>query len=493
MNYLRSQGLRHAIWLVALLSQLWQTDHYFTYSGPDRNLQMLAAKQALLHDDWCIPLQTETGSQCEALTGWPPAFGFLIQRFYQLSGDWFLAVRWFNGLGVLLVFCLMHLLLGALRTDLHPWVYPSLFAFWGISFTPFYYTFGIEEWALATFLLASIAGLRLWQADRWHWGWWLTLAAALALGFSMRYAYAPLGVLLLIPLLMGRYKAPAWRLQAAWSSIGLILLALGSFVFLQPTTSGGMRWYQLLRGADLYWTNLLHFDAFPLKAWAYFSLDSLLRKTSISNPSLEGFAKAMMFLLSFRMISLLWRQFRHLPAQSAFRYLQTGWWSISLLTIIFLTVLSIFLPPELHDNQWYWTFVMETRYYAPLLVVIQLLGLQWVFERSPKEGKRWLSWATKALLILIFAYNIGHSLYRLSDERGTRWSASEQEMLAVYEEVAAIVNTDQEVWWQEGSTIREQDQANLAALAGARIIPFALLGEISPSPNDKIVLLPKAP
>ncbi|MEM6342420.1 MAG: hypothetical protein AAF927_01020 [Bacteroidota bacterium] len=489
---MRSRTIRQLIWLLALLAQLWQTDHYFTYSGPDRNLQMLAAKSHLESGQNCIPQLSAEGYNCKALSGWPPAFSVLIRGFYQLTHDWFLAARWFNGIGVLLVFVAMHFLLLQLDQWLSPWVYPLLFTFWGISFTPFYYTFGIEEWALASFLLASIASVALWQATQWHWGWWFLLAFSIALGFSMRYAYAPTGVLLLMPIVMGRFKEKPWRYQAALSALGLMAVGLGSFWVLSPTTSDGASWYELIQTQHLYLDNLLHFDAFPLKAWAFFSLEGLINKGALAASGFLWFAKALLCLLSIGLLALLWRLFRSSPKRTAFAYIQTSWWAVIFGMVFFLTVLSVVVPPEWHDDQWIWTWVKETRYFAPLLVVIQLLSLQYATERSPQESAI-TQGITKSFLILAFLYAATHNVYRLWDkeQRGTRWTLEEQKIMQTYEEVVGLCKAGKSVYWREGKLIAEQDIASIAGLAGAIIIPFAGAEVALPAENDQLIILPK--
>ncbi|MEL7534895.1 MAG: hypothetical protein AAFN10_26570, partial [Bacteroidota bacterium] len=475
------------------MSQIWQTDHYFTYSGPDRNLQMLAAKSYLENASNCIPQQTSEGYVCKALRGWPPAFSVLISGFYQLTHDWFLAARWFNGIGVLLVFVAMHFLLLQLDKWLSPWVYPLLFGFWGISFTPFFYTFGIEEWALASFLLASVASVALWQAKHWHWGWWFLLALSIAAGFAMRYAYAPVGVLLLMPIVMGRLKERAWRFQAALSALGLMALGIGSFLVLSPTTSDGASWHELIQTKQLYLDNLLHFDAFPLKAWAFFSVEGIINKWSLEASNLVWIGKSVLFTLSISLLLLLWRFFRSSPRRTAFAYLQTTWWALIFGMVFFLTVLSVVVPPEWHDAQWIWTWVKETRYFAPIMVIIQLLSLQVATERSPKESAPKSQLILKGCLLLAFLYAGGHSAYRLLDksERGTRWAQNEQLIIQNYLEIEALSKAGKKVYWRAGKLIAEQDMASIAGLAGAVIIPFGEQEVSFPAENDQLIILPK--
>ncbi len=492
---MQSRTLRQLIWLLALVSQLWQTDHYFTYSGPDRNLQMLASKAYLESDAYCIPQLTQEGYECKALSGWPPAFSILISGFYQLTHDWFLAARWFNGIGVLLVFIAMHFLLLKLDQWLSPWVYPLLFVFWGISFTPFYYTFGIEEWALASFLLASIASIALWQSKEWHWGWWLMLALSIAAGFAMRYAYAPFGVLLLMPIVMGRLKERPWRFQAALSALGLMTIAIGSFFVLSPTTSDGASWHELIQTKELYLDNILHFDAFPLKAWAFFSLEGLSNKWALESPTLLWCLKVLLLFLSLGLMSMLWKLFRSSATRTAFAYIQTSWWASIFGMIFFLTVLSVVVPPEWHDDQWFWTWVKETRYYAPLLVIIQLLTLQFATERSAQQSppRPIPQMIMKAFLVLVFLYAGTHTAYRLFGDgiRGTRWAEGEQKILQTYEELVSLSKAGKTVYWREGKLIAEQDMASIAGLAGAIIIPFGESDFELPSENDHLIIFPK--
>jgi hypothetical protein len=461
--------------LLALLLQLWRTDHYFTWSGSDRNQQLVGSLQILRGEYFSVPVASPGDlSQVESaiLQGWPAGFRTLVMGLYHLTGDWFMSSRLFNAIGLLFLFLSVHLLLRALRAYLNPWLYPAFFAFWMFTFTPFHYTIGVEEWALACFVMACGALVKGSQQQETGSGnSFVSLGLILffvGLGTWFRYLYFPL-------FLMGvSYVALNHLSQKAKARKSLLqLLLIGGWGLLvlwalKPSYTLGGHWWDTFLVETWYPEHLLKMDAFPLKAWAYFGIEGILNKWP-ALPDWVGQGLKIPFLVAS--LAVLWSLYRGFGKDQSlpWRQFQVAVLVAGLGTVGLLVFQSLARAPEWHNGTYHWTYVQETRYYAPLLLAIQVLGLARAFGSALPL---WEKWAWRILLLGAFVYAGMHSTYRLweGSNRETRWAETEVWLRESFATVREKSQAGEKVVWIYGETIYEEDEAHLAALAGASMI-----------------------
>ena len=448
------------LWGMALLGQLAQDQLYWTYTGPDRNRQLVAAASALEGHGMSEPHWDPGagGLVYEPLVAWPPGYSRLAQVAWLLWQDWWLAARWLSGISAACVVLGAWALFRSL--PLRPaWRGEALLLlFWTVSFSPFHHLTDTDAFALGAALLASALMLRQPQSIR------NKILALLCLGLAawFRIAYLPF---FLLPGLLAWVRRRSWLpgLPAA----GLLLLGAclaGGYLWLfapRHPVSGDAG--SLLAASQWFPDNLLRWDAFALKAWAYFSAEAFVSKLGdwVRWP-VHLFVGLANGWLCYTFI----RQFRYsqqAPSSAFSFHLLTL--LVAVFTLGFLGWLSLRSPAEVHDGSRLWTYVMETRYYAWLLVLIQLW---WLMAAFPEGGVGWRM--GKRVLLGLMLLGVLHGGYRhaaalcLPQHSATAWSAEEQDALVLFEKTANIRGR---VWVMPGRDIRERDLATMATLAGA--------------------------
>ena len=194
----------------------------------------------------------------------------------------------------------------------------------------------------------------------------LLVSLLLALSGWIRYAYMPF--MWLFPILYGCYAFGKVGIKYAWPSLLCLLcfpMLFGIYALLHPSPLPFLN----EQGKTLFWNHLTHMDLFPLKALFYFNASHLSwladsSRLPVKFWSLLGASLSTGILL--------------LAGYAWWNRARKGWewWSflfsgIFMVNVGLLVYLSLTTPPE---TDWlpFWTFVMETRYYAPSQYVIGL-------------------------------------------------------------------------------------------------------------------------
>ncbi|WNJ18814.1 hypothetical protein [Pontibacter sp. G13] len=263
-----------------------------------------------------------------------------------------------------------------------------LWVFLIFSPAPLHYLAAPGRLALGSFLLGVSLLLESMEKPH-HWLRWLLALACFAFSGWVKYSFWPL--LLLVPICFG-----PWFGQSKWRE--WIPLALLSALIMALTLgpSGYEDSYIQTQTRHWFWSNLLHWDTFPAKALLYHGIPHELALKSHHHQgwlALKIFTHILSFWLLLTLTVGAVRRFH--PVAN-----RLEWISLSTLALIcgMLGWLSLKHPPEHWNWIGYWTFVMETRYYAPFLFLLVIwLGFQAYV--NPK------SWA-RVLWIVVVAVNI---------------------------------------------------------------------------------------
>lgn len=202
---------------------------------------------------------------------------------------------------------------------------------------------------------------------------WRILLASLLLAIcgEIRYAYLPF--MWLFPAVLFVYAYWKKRSKQIWPTF-LYLLSFPTLFSLYSLLYPDPLPFLSDRGNTLFWHHLSHIDLFPLKALFYFNSSHISWLADFSHLpemlwSILGICSslAIIFLVG-RTWGKWWKK-------------EEEWGSLLFLGILLVNVgslvyLSLTTPPE---TDWlpFWTFVMETRYYAPsqYIMVLSLLYL----------------------------------------------------------------------------------------------------------------------
>ncbi|MEZ4775095.1 MAG: hypothetical protein R3D00_18065 [Bacteroidia bacterium] len=500
MSLFFSKYLRPVFFWIALSSQLFHVHTFFTYSGSDRNVQILAAINWLKGNGMTLPMASVSDISAISMVpvhGWPPGYSVAVAWVYQLVGNsadgmqgWFYSALLLEYLGVILVFAGAHVLLSLLRKEISPAVYPLFFLFWIFSFTPFHFTTASEEIALGVFLLATGAWVKGFCREKIS-GLWLAVAFA---GFLFagwfRYAYIPLMITgPAIGLVSAWRDTPERKKTALWATgIGFILMT-GFWLILHPTHSQSGNLNDMVSGGKVHLENLLRMSAFPLKSLFFMGQDAIIVKLGIKQP-LAVFIIRLLYVASTIGLMLfplrMWRQHGNdfLQAKAPVRPVSTVLSAMFLVAILVvsgtLMLLSLVNPVEVYEGKT-WTYVEETRYYAPLLVGLSMFLLVRLFDHDTSRMGRT---ALRFFLLSALLFGIGHRSFRYysrfikKDTRETRYDPENQFILNTchYAE-ERVKNAGMPLVIARGSTFWEEDEAVVLAWTGVSMINFSHLLE----------------
>lgn len=495
MSLFFSKYLRPVVFWIALSSQLFHVHTFFTYSGSDRNQQILAAINWLKGNGMSVPTASFSDISSVSmipLQGWPPGYSVVIAGVYQLVGHvsegvfgWFLAAILLEYLGVILVFASVHFLLTLLREEISPAVYPLFFLFWIFSFTPFHFTTASEEIALGAFLLGIGAWIKVWGNKPFSVFWLLAAFAGFLLAGWFRYAYIPLIITGPVVGLLSVWKDTTGRKKTAFWTLGIaVIVMVGFWVILHPTHSQSGNLRDMVTGGKFYPENLLKMSAFPLKSLFFMGIDALVQKLGIKLP-MAVFTLRLIYVASTIGLMLfplrMWRQHgkNFLQAKPSVRPVSTLLSAMFLLTILIvpgtLMLLSLVNPVEIYEGKT-WTYVEETRYYAPLLVGVSLFLLVRLFDHDTSRMGRT---ALRFFLLSGLLFGVGHRTFRYytrfvkNDIRETRYDPENQFILSICQYTEKrMANADMPVVFAVGKTFWEQDEAVVSGWTGVPMMPF---------------------
>lgn len=448
------------IWAIALLCQVGQGMLYWTWSGPDRNRQLVAAKMAVEGHGLSEPvIDAATGAiRYEPLVSWAPGYSRLAAALYPIFSDWGRLSQCITVMSILFVFGGLRWLIYQLRDRL-PWkAEVLLLVMWAVSFTPFQHFTDTDLLSLGAALFASGFLLRHRNGD------WFISMLLLLLAAWVRIAYVPF---VAIPVCWIWWKSGSWKpsrtVVVAALTAGVMVMGYSWFFTPSHPVSGGVN--EMLSLGSLYPHNLLSWDAFPVKAWVYISAEGVGNRAgqlAAKIVSLGLFTLSGLFF--YRLLKPLFqrRAARELPDLSGLLILVAG------VSCVVLGWLSLRTPAEVHDGVRTWTYVQETRYYGWALLLIELWTVIIVYGHSGSSLLRKLS---RLGLLVVMGLGMVHGCYRhgaasfLPQHIGTRLAESEQEMVSIMEQVKNSQGSGQ-ICLIPGEDIFSRDQVSLGILAG---------------------------
>ena len=411
------------VWSLLVLAFLARADHRYFYRSfyLDTQVQLIAAANEQAGHGFAslIPQPSNLAHWQERSERiFQPGYGRLVGKLHSWAGqDWIRASWGVDLLALALCLLSLHGLAVRLGVSRHPW-----YGFWllllGLSPAPLHVLPQTDLLSLGFFLLA---GWALTAPDR---PLVMTLLAGLALGAAVYFRGAYLGF---IPLLPAIWVLRAWfgQRRSLW---GVALLAGG----LALAIGLAYRAWQLPSGSYLapaapgwYPEHLLHVDAFPFKAFFYFGLPHLLALKQLWSPAaglLQGVAALGSVAITGGLLVAIGPALRQPGARLQpwglfAQFLGFTW----LLNLGMLAWLSLRWAPETWNWTGFWTYLMETRYFAPaqttLLVATAFLAI--------RGTQPWLRQGARILLMAALLSGGGYSLwlkYRVhvaGDLRGT--------------------------------------------------------------------------
>ncbi|MEZ4825594.1 MAG: hypothetical protein R3C61_04760 [Bacteroidia bacterium] len=486
--------LGRVLFWIALASQLFHVHVFFTYSGSDRNQQILAAVNWLEGRGMTRPVvfsENLSELKYEPVKGWPPGYPVVISGLYQwASGDkssaeaWFFSALILEYLGVIIVFAGVYFLLWLLRDEISPAVFPLIFLFWTFSFTPFHFTTASEEIALGAYLLATGAWISGWKNAQPAWLWIVIACTGFLVAGWFRYAYIPLMIIGPgVTFLFYRKRNTANHIPLL-VFVATVLLMIIWWMVLHPSHSREGNLETMVAEGNLYPQHWLRMSAFPVKSLFFMGLDPLISRLGIRQPGATFFVY-LLYITSVVAIVLfparMWWQhgkafLTNGQPERPVSTLLSAWFLIVMAVICaMLMLLSLVNQPEVFEGK-KWTYVEETRYYAPLLIAFPLFLLVRLFDHDTSRMGRT---ALRFFLLAALLFAMGHSAFKYYERFGrgnmreTRYDAENQLIVRLCQYIEhEKKDSGTRIVFAEGTTFYEQDEAAVVSWGGAGVISF---------------------
>ncbi|MFN8165398.1 MAG: hypothetical protein U0X76_04300 [Bacteroidia bacterium] len=409
---------------ILIITLILRIEHNLVFSNLtiDKAIQ-LAATYSFKHGDGILLPAAYVSNNLKAefipFSGWPPGYTFCLMPAYLITSDLLLAQQLTDGIFIILLF----ILILRLFRKLLPINYKEAFAIFcllnAFGFSPFHYFSSTDLIAVTFFIWSILKCHELIEAPSTR----NAVMAGILLFMSalVRFSYLPLAFLIPLTIAALSFKKPGkhlFRKSLIFFSVsGMLSIAL--YVF-EKTYYGTGTYLEKAKHA-INPGELLTMDPFLWRS--FFFTDTFENKFA------EGSAPALLVRLAevALTIFLLFLFFRRVyqafkKAESASAYLNV--WGISFLTTIgmlgFLTVIS---PPQSFTGNDHWTYFSETRYFAPVIILMQVFLIHFLFRNTENSAglRRSIAGLFALSVIVAFGYN-SFKHYKLlvqNDRQGT--------------------------------------------------------------------------
>lgn len=385
LKFIKENKALAALLLLALAGRLCFECAYIDFNM-DKARQLVIAQNFNAGEGFtlCTADPGDLGvTNCQRIPYWPVGYPFLMAGLGVLFGDYILSSIVLDLLGVLILFKAFCTFFRVLELGGKPFALFLIFS--AFTFAPYFYLGSTDFVSAALYLLALSMAL-----DRLSTTRCVLMGTAVFVAAFMRYAYYPFTVIIPFFLFVTGKKREA---LVTFLSTIVPLAALLAFYYQYFGSS------LYVKGVDAFFPgHLLHMDPFPLKS---FFLLELVEK---------NLPASMVFLLR----PAAWTVSLILLGMLALHYFRGG--HRKFLSLVFMTVglnvamlsyYSLKNPPQSGWIDW-WTYVQETRYYAPAMLLIQVALFAAAFKHRGSAilkygGGSFLAAAT--LLSLVFGVN----------------------------------------------------------------------------------------
>ncbi|TAE54851.1 MAG: hypothetical protein EAZ89_06285 [Bacteroidetes bacterium] len=468
------------IWigLLLLLAIAMRVEHRYFYRNffPDTQAQLAAADSWLKGGDFAIceaDTSAPEGIGSHSMRTFPPGYSLLVYLVYLLLHDWISAAFWIDALAVAALLCGMLVWLRRLGTPPVGQIVWLIFA--ACAPAPFHFMAASDLISAALFVW-SLAFL---TRERWEkLSSWLPAIVCLAAALWIRPAYLPaLGI---VPLYLFFRKNEDGKRHIGVAAVALLVCGLAVVLFWVLNWRSDTLLGQTKPG--FYPQNLLHADVFLLKSFFYYGIPHE-QQISERMPALYPVFKAVSFLLNgLLMAALVWAVLGSRRARasgfSLLLVLSAGW------TLGMLALLSLVWPADTWNWISYWTFLMETRYYAPL----QLLALALLWSAAFSGSGQRVAKMIRIWILCATALNMLWPVYmHVNLLRQGRLNASFPEQH--WPETLEAIRT----WKADhpGRTLlfQEPNGGQVAAIAGACILPQSIPARCNESFDSQEITL----
>ncbi|MDX2286926.1 MAG: hypothetical protein NW241_22365 [Bacteroidia bacterium] len=393
---------RRPLWLAAGLALALQLDQrwHFPNLYLDTEVQMGAAASWLAGRGFASPEAAPDAPEnirYRSARIFMPGYAAVLAGFRLAGAGWLQAVWLADALSLLVLLSAMAVLLSGWGGAGEGWRAMGLL-YLGASPAPLHYLPGSDLLMLSLFAWMAVCLLR----ER-H-------AAALLLALACAWARSAGLVLLALPLLWLLMRRP---LPAAKRAVLLAAASLGALLSTRLWSAGEESLLDQA-GFQLFPAHWRWWEPLGWKAFIYYGQPHELQLAAL-HPAAPGLLRAAGWAATL-LLGWIWLQgWRAAPALRAPVRL-----TLLVLGLIcgMLGALSLLSPPETWNDAGFWTYVMETRYYAPALLLIVALSFALAGWESRFPGRLLLRAALLPVLCSMLLLSAAvHVLARAAPER----------------------------------------------------------------------------
>ena len=260
--------------------------------------------------------------------------------------------------------------------------------FWGLALPILHYLPSVDLFSLMLFFLGCFISLLTW-----HKGGMNYVSATICFGLAafMRNAFLPF---LMLPVMLAVWHMWEERKISPRHAMAVLPVILALFPLLSMNKVGGYH-FGVMDG-ELYFSHWLRIDAFPFKSLFYFGTPHEAKLAAYS-PLFPILLKGIGAIIS---LGLIWAVTQSLQAKWVLKknkqkviplwHLSLLCWLVMAINVSMLLFFSLTSPPENWNASGFWTFVMETRYFAPTMLLLLILFFLLAFDREKWKGQRLL-------------------------------------------------------------------------------------------------------
>lgn len=350
---------------------------------------------------------------------WPPGYALVVAPLLYAGVDFFTAALLIDFLGIFIFFSALYMLLHLLRPYLKLSILPFIPLYLAVAYSPFRLIASTDLLSLAFFLLSWALLFCIIKENKSIAGVGNGMVALFGVSSFVcsffRFAYYPLSLLLPTLLVMYAIRHDRTKLKQGILAFTITLALISIQLFYQSLAADNINFldqYYPEPQPRLYFEHLLKFDSVFVNSFFH---DFILKKV------LKG-DLMMVFNLFFTtlMAFLLWAGMEQniilsikISNKRKDKLISTFFLFslIFIITIIvFLTFLSLRYPLDIARN---WTFVQESRYFAPVYLLIFLLLSLIVFGKGNEMPKK-LRLLGSGVLASSFLFSLYFWLYAIT-------------------------------------------------------------------------------
>jgi hypothetical protein len=379
----RQNIIRLLLLLIGILAKTIFCYYYFLLEW-DSQQQVIAAKNLLgghgLTNE-IVTIADLSSKIYKPLTGWPPAYSYLIAALYTIVRDWFISCHLANLLFSALFIFSIHKLLGFLNVKF--WIGNVIILYWGFALTEdITHSSDTDLWGAACCLIAIWMCLKISKQKNYKLSNAILLGLLAAAPAFIKYMFIPCsfiipGLILLTALKTKNKSLLIFGWQVSCAAVGAVVMLL---IFYGVSTRNSLFSDHLLPPQTGFFPeNLKMFDPFFVKAVAdiHFLSVQLEKIAHLPYAVSMRFAQPLNVLIALSLCAALffWRKNWSISLSSPVTQFVCLSITYTLALLALFSVLSLTHYSRLTVT-WVWTYVWESRYYLlPKVLFTIFVGL----------------------------------------------------------------------------------------------------------------------